>query len=233
MHNDGVNKKVLAIITIIAIPILTFFIYTKFFSPSATKFITANPLDLDQISAISQFRSCAGHDYSGYNEDLVLEEDRSMNHYISPKEEYLNSNSTIRIYSPFDGLITKVEEDKNGEGYQVWIEPRTSEGYNFVFFHINLTDDLKANSEVSSGQHIGYAELEEAENFDVALKKFVDDSDYQILESPFTHMSRTILKEYENKGVTIDNIIISKEDRDRLSCTFGVGSGEEEWVFLQ
>ena len=47
------------------------------------KFITANPFNLSQISAISKFRSCVGHDYSGLNANGKEETKRSMKHYLN------------------------------------------------------------------------------------------------------------------------------------------------------
>ena len=46
-------------------------------------------------------------------------------------------------------------------------------------------------------------------------------------------MSDAVLNEYQQKGVTLENIIISKEDRDKNPCTFGQGSGQNEQVSLK
>ena len=34
---------------------------------SSGMFVAANPINLSQIARISKFRSCIGHDYSGFN----------------------------------------------------------------------------------------------------------------------------------------------------------------------
>ena len=211
---------------------LVWFYFIK--SPKVEKFITASPFNVGQIAGISKFRSCVGHDYSGYNENMELETDRSMKHYLAPRSKFLDSNSSISIFSPFDGLITEIEKDESRDGYQVWISPRSSQSYHFIFFHIIPKDGLSKNSEVTAGQHIGYAQLEGEESFDIALKKFVpDDNDYQIIESPFPHMSSNIFYDYESKGLKLEDLIITKESRSQIPCTFGIGSGQEEWVNIE
>ncbi|MFH1547345.1 MAG: hypothetical protein ABIC57_02560 [bacterium] len=227
------NKKLLPLIIILVLSAFVY-IFTHFvITPKKEKFIVVNPLNIAQIAQVSKFRSCVGHDYSGYNEDEELEKNRSMKHYITPKSEFLNSSNSVIIYSPFDGLVTNIEEESSREGVQVSISPKTSQSYRFIFFHVRLLDGITKNSEVTAGQQIGFAMLEEYNNFDIALKKFISDNDFQILESPFEHMTPSVLSEYTQKGLEIEDLIISKEDRDKLSCEFGIGSGQEEWVTLE
>jgi hypothetical protein len=234
VQNEVVNKKLIPLIIILVVSAfgLIWFYFIK--SPKVEKFIVASPFSVSQIAEISKFRSCVGHNYSGYNENMELEEDRSMKHYLIPQSQFINSNSSISVFSPFDGLITEVEEEEDREGYQVWISPRSSQSYHFVFFHIILKEGLVKNSEVTAGQHIGFAQLEDEESFDIALKKFVpDDDDYQIIESPFPHMSSDVFYDYESKGLNLYDLIITKEDRDKIPCTFGAGSNQEEWVSIE
>jgi hypothetical protein len=230
-----VNKKLLAILTVTTLPIAGFFIYWSLtHKDSGDKFITSNPIDLDQISAISQFRSCIGHDYSGYNTDEELEENRSMKHYIEPSTEYSNSAGKVKVFAPFDGYISEIVEEESGRGKQVWLDSSITQGYYFVFFHIDLESDLSIGSQVGSGDLIGYANLEDAANFDIALKKHESpDEDIYTLDSPFNHMSSSVLKQYSKKGITTSNIIMSKKDRDKILCEFGTGSGENEWIYLE
>lgn len=231
------NKKLLAIILIIVVPIIGFFIYWSFsHRDRGDKFITANPLDLSQIESISMYRSCIGHDYSGYNTDGELEEDRSMKHYVTALSQYSETTDKVKVYAPFDGFLSKVDEEESDRGNQVWLDSSETNGYYFIFFHIGLLDDLKLGSQVESGQHIGYANLEDGVNFDIGMKKYEspdEDGRINTYDSPFYHMSSSVLREYSAKGITLDNIIKSKSDRDKIKCNFGIGSGESEWVSLE
>ncbi|HEX9804392.1 MAG TPA: hypothetical protein VGA67_01815, partial [Candidatus Dojkabacteria bacterium] len=63
--------------------ILQYILVNQFSNKSVSEeknLITSNPIDLSQISRISKFRSCAGHNFSGYNVQGVRESNRSMKH---------------------------------------------------------------------------------------------------------------------------------------------------------
>lgn len=229
------NKKLLAIIAIVIIPIIGFFVYWSFTHKDlGDRFITSNPIDLEQIERISQFRSCIGHDYSGYNTDGELEKNRSMKHYLEPKTEYTDSTDKVKIFAPFDGFISEITQEQSERGSQVWIDSSKTQGYYFVFFHVGLEDGLKIGSQVTSGELIGYADLENAENFDIALKKVNEHGDaIDTYDSPLNHMTKSVYREYSQKGITTSTVILSKEDRDKILCEFGVRSDETEWVSLQ
>ncbi len=177
-------------------------------------FITANPLDLSQIDRISKFRSCVGHDYSGLNSDGERETLRSMKHYIEPLSTQSNA---IKVFAPFDGEIREVNAESRGS--QVFISPNAARKWNMVFFHINLIPRIEEGTSVQAGQLLGYGALDNSPNFDIALKKF--SIKVQIFESPFLHMTNQILEEYTTKGITLENIIISKKERDADSCPVG------------
>ena len=97
-------------------------------------FIVANPVDLEQINSISKFRSCAGHDYSGTNVNGEFETQRSMKHYLEPKQGLEPTNS-VKVFAPFDGIISEIEVDQDPRGKQVWLSP--GGGWHFIFFHID------------------------------------------------------------------------------------------------
>ena len=81
------------------------------------KTITASPFDLNQIKALSKYRSCAGHNRAGYNFNKELETDRSMKHYIEPVESLRGTKDKIKLFAPFDGkivMIQKTEVDSSG-----------------------------------------------------------------------------------------------------------------------
>lgn len=226
-------KKTLIILGIIVLAIGVFFFFIDDGPEDGSsvtkteKFIIANPIDLEQIASISQFRSCFGHDYSGKNVDGERETLRSMKHYITPKNEFIDANAI----APFNGKISSIGDESIERGSQVWLRPDDVSSWNFIFFHIVLEPGFKKGIEVKAGEVIGKSALREGENFDFALKRLGFGG--QTLDSPFNYMTEEILAEYEARGVTPENVIISKEHRDASPCNFGVGSGQEEQVFLK
>lgn len=48
-----------------------------------------------------------------------------------------------------------------------------------------------------------------------------------IYDSPFFYMSDEVLKEYTDRGITLDNIIATEEERDKDPCNF-TSSGSEK-----
>lgn len=77
------------------------------------KSIVAMFVDLNQIKAISKFRSCAGHDRAGYNFNQVLETDRSMKHYFEPIRDSSETRTELALYAPFDGTIVHIRHIEN------------------------------------------------------------------------------------------------------------------------
>src|SRR3989344_7321343 len=176
------------------------------------EFIVANPLDLAEISYISKFRSCMGHDYSGKNINGEKETNRSMKHYLGVKPDIASNQA--KALAPFNGTIIDVGAEKSGRDAQVWIRPNAAGEFGFIFFHIDLTPGLTKGSKVQSGQLIGYANIQRrGDNFDMGLKKFERFGGPNIFDSPFNHMNGELLTEYKKKGITPQNIIVSKEER--------------------
>ena len=177
--------------------------------PSDDAFIISNPLDLDQIDRISKFRSCVGHDYSGLNVDGEKETLRSMKHYI----EQLPSVHIfeVKVFAPFDGTVREIQEASPGQTVYISVDG----WWNFIFFHINLEPGIVEGTDVESGQLIGYVD-KSTHNFDMGLKKF--GIIRQTFESPFLHMSKPVLDEYVQQGITLENIIIPRTTRDNKPC---------------
>ena len=210
------------------------------------KFIVANPFDLSQISAISKFRSCVGHDYSGFNADGERETQRSMKHYLNGINSVAGSSNKAKVYAPFDGKITYIDEDfasfeGKQRGQQIWLSGDSTGDWVFVFFHVDLLESITKDTKVKVGQHIGYANFENAPNFDFTLKRsgFLGPN---TIESPFLHMSPEVVEQYTNKGLKIEDFVVSKSvrDSDPCSCTgeycaFPSNSPEnnpEDWVMI-
>jgi len=173
---------------------------------SHPKLVTAEFTDLSMIDSISKFRSGAGHDFS-YDEifqhDGVYfgatdssEPDSSMKHYYAPIEAYKGDQSTVPIYAPFDGTITRVseevwEDDTSIANKRIEITSTEDPSYIVVIFHVNLDDrypqslndwpaevwwnhypdDTSYVSDVvSAGELLGYADMRgDRHNFDVAI----------------------------------------------------------------
>jgi len=70
-----------------------------------------------------------------------------------------------------------------------------------------------------------------AANFDIGLKQF--GAGKQVFNSPFLYMDSAVLDEYLEKGLTPEDLIISKFERDLTPCNFAEESYDErEFVEL-
>jgi len=244
----------------IGLVILVFFVAMIFVGPKSDgkfsntvnleeKFITSNPLDVSQISSISKFRSCVGHDYSGYNTEGERERLRTMKHYLTPALGFENTSGKLKVFAPFDGTIRSIEGDAGPEnrqrGWQVWLKPEGISGWNFVFFHIDLLGMLEEGSEVTAGDLIGHGNVEGAANFDMIVKANNGVKGPNIIDSPFLHMTPEVLVEYVDVGLTQENVVLSKEYRDANDCPIepgteskndtvfkSFGNDFEEWVVI-
>lgn len=194
------------------------------------RWITANPVDLQHVTAISHFRSCAGHDYSGFNIDGQQERDRSMKHYVLTDEPWAAAHS-IRGYAPFSGTV-RITNEQFPLGKQMRIYDAGT-GWSFVFFH---GDPLVANgAKVKAGQPvIAWPPNDVAAvagshdpnaSFDIALVS--DDGRY---ESPLSHMSPAVARQWAAKGFTPRTSIVTKADRDAEPCGGVFDSDPSEYV---
>ena len=215
---------IIPLVVIIGVAATVFLVIPRILPPPGD-FIVVNPIDLSQVSMISTFRSCEGHDYSGFNINGELESGRSMKHYIVPTDEFKNTQGRLKALAPFDGTIVSIEREFRGA--QVWLSPQEND-FNFIFFHIDLLPELAVGTEVKAGQIIGHADVRGANDFDIGLKRFPP---FFYLDSPFNYMSAEVLEQYFDLGIERDNIIISKQERDQNPCTFGE-STEEGWIEL-
>lgn len=199
--------------------------------------IVANFTDLNKIEKISKYRSCAGHVTVPQSE---RESKRSMKHYFEVKSEY-SKNQTVEIYSPYDGYVTSLRSDP-GEGLEgeIWIVPKRKLPmlppfgvWQFSVQHIDVRKDLKLGSEVKTGELIGYAAFSESRKpptFDIVYGKMafpptpkrIDNwnSPFADLDSIFNHMSENVFAQYQQKGLSKEMIILSKEERDQNPCVY-------------
>ena len=200
------------------------------------KYITAAPLDLTQIESISKFRSCAGHDYPGYNFEKTLETDRSMKHYVYPISKYQGTLDKVKMLAPFDGTVSAMtlEKDEIGKpdkrpktGNAITFETPVDKIVRFEFGHLYFVKDFKVGDTVKAGDLIGYAALGEKENdFDIDLFAWIkkDGTEIRAFGSTFDHMTDTVLAEFAKYGLTPDNTKFAKEVRDAKPCNYASGS---------
>ena len=258
-------KVLLAIVVIIVTSFAVMavgFSYLPTDTEISQQFITANPLDLSQIAAFSQYRSCAGHDYrhptvaTGEFEDTP----RSMKHYVKVKPEFRSTKDKVSVFAPFDGEISLIDNDRGGPGdQQIWLtakanNPASPRQWQFVFFHISLDPSLRQGSSVSAGQRIGYANLARgpegaSDNFDIGMK-FTRPLHQPAVDEVFSHMASPILAEYARRGITPEGLTIAEEYRDSHDCPvvpqapagpeydpetiyFPPEAGSNEYIFLK
>ena len=237
--------------------------------------VEAHVTDLDLILEISKFRSGAGHDFTYFRDTLppaamtaiagidnffatdTSEPESSMKHYYSPhnadKQEN-GDNTTIPVYAPFAGSITRVteesrEEDPSIVNKRVEINATADTDYTTVLFHLNLDDAFPqifndyptidgvwthqdddpayTTLEVEAGDFLGYADMRLSNDFDVAVL-FNDTTDDKWV-SLFELMPDSLFSDYEARGVDRANTIISLASRLANAVTWGERN-ENDWV---
>jgi len=191
------------------------------------EFVATNYIELDQIYRILKFRSAVGHDYSDAFEDC-----RNMKHYFEPRGEV--DWSTIKIYAPVSGTITRVENE--WAGTKIEVESADYPAFRFSIFHINLTAVRNVGDKLVSGEQIG-THIGSQTMSDISV--IVNDPTHQgRIVSYFDVIKDEVFNEYSNRGVTSRaNLIISKAIRDAnpLTCsgdTFVTSDTLENWIYL-
>lgn len=183
------------------------------------KFIQADFIDLSKIYSISKYRSGEGHDFSGNGETC-----RSMKHYFTPqidttiKPEKAADGRTIPpqpdgqhdidIFSPVDGQITDIAQERLSVGEQIYIKPAQAKDFTIRLFHVYKRADIKKGMTVTAGQKIGVISGYSAT--DIA----VEGGRYQFV-SYFQVMPDSLFEAYKQRGAASrDDFIISRAYRD-------------------
>lgn len=248
-------KKVLTIIgVLVLILVAAVFISIKSAQNEPPPQLIANFTDLDKIERISKYRSCQGHVTVPQGSK---ETKRSMKHYFGVKPEYVGKG-TVEIYSPYDGYVSVIrsEPELHLEG-EIWIVPKRRlailpplELWQFSVQHIIVSENLKLGSVVKAGQLLGYAAAPtlERDTFDIVYAKLgvppkkIDGwtAPFADLDSVFNHMSDDVFAEYQQKGVSVEELIVTKEERDQNPCqyigegpSFAPKVGLDDWAELQ
>lgn len=209
------------------------------------KYIKVVPLDLTQIEGISKYRSCAGHDYSGYNFEQTKEENRSMKHYIFPISEFQGTIDKVKMFAPFDGKVSNIDAEsdqigKSGKrpktGNSIRFSTPVDKNAYFEFSHIYFVKDFKVGDKVKSGELVGYAALgDEGNDFDIVLSGPRETMN-AVFGSAFDHMTDSVLAEFAKYGITPENTKFTKEYRDANPCDFDApsvgGRTNSDWIQL-
>lgn len=153
-----------------------------------------------------------------------------MKHYLESIDQLARTDQQVKIFAPFDGRVSQIAKDQRGS--QVYLSPDSeSNGWDFIFFHVDLLPQFNNQGvDIVSGDHIGFANLINAANFDIAMRNF---GIRQLNDSQFSYMTADVLSEYSSVGVTLDNIIISKETRDASPCQLAPGESGRDAFYAR
>lgn len=190
------------------------------------QFVSVDYTELERIYRISKFRSGEGHDYSDDFESC-----RSMKHYFDPKDTI--DWSTIKIFSPVNGTIPKIDEE--WAGTQVQIRSEEYPAFFFIIFHVNLTNQLSVGDVVTAGQQLG-THIGSQTMSDIAVG--VNTPNGWKLVSYFDVMTDSVFEDYQARGLSSrTDAIISKLERDSdpLTCdgeNFSSTGNLDNWVIL-
>ncbi|MGB8658157.1 MAG: hypothetical protein WCE90_10300 [Candidatus Zixiibacteriota bacterium] len=191
------------------------------------KFAAADYIEIQKIHRISKFRSSVGHSYWDDFESC-----RSLKHYFEPRGEV--DWSTIKIFSPVKGTVSKLTEE--WAGTQVQIRSTQYPAFYFIIFHINLANPLKVGDAIDAGQQLG-THIGPQTMSDIAVG--VNTPGGWKLVSYFSVMTDSVFQRYQLWGVSSrDTMIISKQarDADTLVCdgeTITNSGSLENWITLR
>lgn len=221
--------------------------------------VSRDVTNLGFIEEISKFRSGAGHDFSydatfPFGSTDSTEPPSSMKHYFAPYEKHNGDQSTVPVYAPVAGQITRVTNEGSGSAVnkRVEIESSVDPNYTLVLFHIDLGTDYPqilndwpaefwpdhqeddtdySTVIVTPGDLLGYADMRDSHDFDVAvLFEDTDGSRYWI--SYFDIMPDSVFSAYTTRGVERSQLTISKADRFLVPVDWWGGRNDEDWVTL-
>ena len=227
-------------------------------NPATTvpQFITANPVDLAQLSAFSLFRSGEGHDFT----DDYEASGRSMKNYLNVQAGLIGTFNTVAVYSPVNGTIAGVDAEQSEiapgvpRGYQIHLNPTGFAAFDVRLFHINLDAALGVGDTVTAGQFLGFAELRPSSpNFDWAvmaawsaapdaLKLAARPVEFQgfpyntlgaRLLNPFELMDTSTFAAWGTYGITdLSETFFTKEYRDAHPSAFSGPSNPADYFTL-
>lgn len=187
------------------------------------EWLTAAPFDLSLVQEMSRFRSCTGHDFSGYDIQGEIESARSMKHYVGLSLPWTPAGSA-KVYAPFDGTVVVVRTG-GPPGGSVYIESDAGKPWQFFFAHVDplvrVGDRVRAGEPVATlppadSLEIAYR-LRPSVAFDTGLHSVKNGR--PAYESYFLHMTKAVLQQFAARGFTPDRLIVPKATRDAAPCT--------------
>jgi len=192
------------------------------------KFVNTNFIEIIRIYRISKYRSAVGHDYSDASEQC-----RSLKHYFEPKPDV--DWTTVKIYSPVKGIVTRVEQE--WAGVKLEIESEQYSAFRLSIFHINTAKQYNINDKVTEGEYLG-THISSQTYSDISV--IVNDPSKQgRMVSFFDVITDELFKEFSSRGLNSrSDAIIPKALRDAnpLTCngdTFTSTDTIENWVYLK
>ena len=135
------------------------------------KFITHVNVDPGYLTAISKYRSVAGHAFS----DNYEPPNRSLKNYFEPRRSLLGKAPSIPVYAPATGTLATITPEgsllASGEprGYQISLAPDGYPAFEIRLFHVALAPAVRAGLHVNAGDVLGLAHVQEGIDFDWAV----------------------------------------------------------------
>ena len=176
--------------------------------------ISTNFIKLEEIEAISKFRSGQGHDYPDDFESC-----RSMKHYFYGYTNTLGSN--INIYAPMDGTVSDLTDEESGT--RIMIKSLDYPAYQVIIFHVEIDPAVTNGGSLTAGQYIGTVHHEDDDGdgdtagTDIAVRISTihnDEPKYRMV-SVFDVMTDNVFSNYSARGATDrSDFIISASNRN-------------------
>jgi hypothetical protein len=124
------------------------------------------------------------------------------------------------------GQAQKVESGgRTDSGSDIDFVSTLDENAVFGLRHVVLSRDFQIGDKVKAGEFIGYASVSEKGNdFDIdyvgRMYKPEGDKNIEVLDSMFNHMTPEVLAEFAKYGLTPENTVFTKEERDAKPCGY-------------
>ncbi len=196
------------------------------------KFVKTNYIDLNKVTAISKYRSFAGHDYSdqiqfGNTLEAIkvpfkpTESCINMKHYFRPPD----ANTVIR--APVSGVISRVFEEEFAT--QIHITSDVQPAFTFFIFHVVTPTPVSVGMRVEEGQVLGhhYGQITDS---DIAVA-IHDLTGYHLI-SYFETLTDELFAEFQARGIaTREQMIVPRAVADAIPnrCSkFTNGSNDDD-----
>jgi len=215
-------------------------------SAYVSNFIIYNPVNLTNVTYISKFRSCWGHDIS-----VLVPGTNGTHEPLSSKRHYFGSisYSKVLLYAPFTADVVYI--DKSTElGHDIYLQSASSGNWLFDILHLDIASGITVNSMVKAGQIIGRANNSAAGQADIDVdllqlggnltiatfsqyQQYINSSNpgqqvpqyllknyyNSTYDSIFRHMNASVYQQYVSHGVNLNSSIFSLQFRTSNPCT--------------